>query len=286
MRGREQPETHLLGQRTLGPSDVVVARRASPPGPRRALGRGRACAGSRALPRDGNRSGPSRRPDHRRRLDVDADDAVQPQSARARPPCLRRRRRGGRRRARVQHDRRLRQPVAGNAGDAGVTGLARGDRRLDRVDGARARLRRARLPRRLRQDDARRADGAGARRQARGRALQRADARWPSSRSVGDDRRRLGGARRRGARSDHARRAGRARTRRVPGTRHVRRPLHRQHDGGRARVPRARADRRRADLGRRTTTRRAPPPRPRPSSPCGSCATASPPAGSSIAARC
>ena len=53
--------------------------------------------------------------------------------------------------ARLQHDRGLRQPVAGNAGDARVADLARGDRRLDRADGARARLRRRRLPRRLRQ---------------------------------------------------------------------------------------------------------------------------------------
>ena len=46
-----------------------------------------------------------------------------------------------RRPARVQHDRGLRQPVAGTPGMR-VADLARGDRRLDRADGARARLRR------------------------------------------------------------------------------------------------------------------------------------------------
>ena len=50
----------------------------------------------------------------------------------------------------------------GDAGHARVADLARGDRRLDRADGARARLRRARLHRRLRQDRSRRADGARA----------------------------------------------------------------------------------------------------------------------------
>ena len=47
--------------------------------------------------------------------------------------------------------------------------------------------------------------------------------------------------RRRGARPDHARGARRARARRLPGPRHLRRPLHGEHDGGRARLPRPRA---------------------------------------------
>ena len=41
-------------------------------------------AGARALPRDGHRPGAARRPDRRHRLDLDADDAVQPEPARAR----------------------------------------------------------------------------------------------------------------------------------------------------------------------------------------------------------
>src|SRR6476661_1608797 len=50
-------------------------------------------------------------------------------------------------------DRVVRQPGAGDAGDARLAGLARGHRRLDRADGPRTRLRRARLPGGLRQDD-------------------------------------------------------------------------------------------------------------------------------------
>ena len=48
-----------------------------------------------------------------------------------------------------------------------------------------------------------------------------------------------------------ARRARRARARRLPRRRHVRRPLHGEHDGRRARVPRHRAARRRAGVGGR-----------------------------------
>ena len=92
---------------------------------------------------------------------------------------------GGRRRpAPVQHDRGLRQPVAGHAGHARLADLARGDRRLDRADDDRARLRRAALHRRLRQDDAGRADGARARGQAGAAALQRPAARGPAATSA------------------------------------------------------------------------------------------------------
>ena len=57
----------------------------TPPRPRRAaLGR-RARGGALALPRHGHRPRPARRADRRHRLDVDADDAVQPQ-----PPAARR----------------------------------------------------------------------------------------------------------------------------------------------------------------------------------------------------
>ena len=113
---------------------------------------------------------------------------------------------GGRRRARLQHDRGLRQPVAGHAGHARVARLARGDRRLDRADGARARLRRARLPRRLRQDRPGGADGAGAGRPAR-RSCSPAGRCSPGrlGERAADDPGRVGGGRR--ARARAARRA-------------------------------------------------------------------------------
>ena len=148
----------------------------------------------------------------------------------------------------VQHDRGLRQPVPGHAGDARVARLARGDRRLDRADGDRARLRRARLHRRLRQDDAGGADGARPDRQARGPALQRPAARRAPRRPRADDPRGLGGGRPRTQRGllergelDAIERAA------CPGAGHLRRAVHRQHDGGRARLPRAGRARRRAD---------------------------------------
>ena len=156
--------------------------RAAPSRTGGARSRGRARTGAGALPRHGDRPGAPRRADHRRRLDVDGNDAVQPQPARARRPRRRRGDRCGRRPARLQHDRRLRQPVAGDTRDARLADLARGDRRLDRADGARARLRRPRLPGRLRQDGAGRLDGARPRRQAGGRPLRRADARGPLAR--------------------------------------------------------------------------------------------------------
>ena len=208
--------------------------------------RGRARTGAGALPRDGDRSLASPRADHRRRLDVDGDDALQPQSARARRPRRGGGDRRGRRPARLQHDRRLRQPVAGDTRDARLADLARGDRRLDRADGARARLRRPRLPGRLRQDGAGRLDGARARRQAGRRPLRRADARGPLARPGRDDPGRLGGGRCGGARADAPRRPRRARAARMSRRGHLRRPLHRQHDGRRARLPRDRPHRRRA----------------------------------------
>ena len=161
----------------------------------------------------------------------------------------------GRRRAGVQHDRGLRQPVPGHAGDARVARLARADRGLDRADGHRARLRHAGLHRRLRQDRARRADGAGADRQARGRGLQRPDARGPLARRAGDDPGGVGGRRRAPAGQARAGGARRAGAQRLPRPWHLRRALHRQHDGPRARGPRAR--RRRHDDGRRRRARAA-----------------------------
>ena len=155
--------------------------------PRRARGaprRGGAGGRAGALPLDRRRPRPARRADRRHRLDVDGHDAVQLHPARALRRGRRGRRRGGRRRAPVQHDRGLRQPVAGHARHARLADLARGDRRLDRADGDRARLRRARLHRRLRQDDAGGADGARAPRQAGGAALQRPAARRAPGRTA------------------------------------------------------------------------------------------------------
>jgi dihydroxy-acid dehydratase len=71
----------------------------------------------------------------------------------------------------VQHDRRLRRGLDGHVRHAGVTHLARGDRGLDRARRARSPLRRPRLPRRLRQDDARRDHGARPPRHPRRRLL-------------------------------------------------------------------------------------------------------------------
>ena len=101
----------------------------------------------------------------------------------------------------------------------------------------------------LRQDGAGGADGARARRQAGLRPLRRPDARRAAARPRGDDPGRVGGRRRRGAGPADAGRAGRARGRRLPRAGRLRRPLHREHDGGRARLPRDRADRRRPRPG-------------------------------------
>ena len=61
------------------------------------------------------------------------------------------------------------------------------------------------------------------------------------------------------ARRDVARRARRARARGVPRAGHLRRAVHREHDGDRGRVPRPRAGRRRADPRRRVPRPRRPP---------------------------
>src|SRR5215218_7782120 len=106
----------------------------------------------RALPLHGHRSRAAGRADRRHRGDLDRHHAVQPGPARVVGRRCRRGRRRRRGRAAVQHDRGQRQPVPGDAGHARLARLARGDRRLDRADDDRARLRRARLHRRLRQD--------------------------------------------------------------------------------------------------------------------------------------
>ena len=113
--------------------------------------------------------------------------------------------------------------------------LARGDRRLDRADGPRPRLRRARVPRGLRQDGARRADGAGAGRQARrscstaGRCARAAGAGARST--IQDVWEAVGAYRARAAcpRADLDELERDA----CPGAGHLRRAVHRQHDGDR-----------------------------------------------------
>ena len=81
----------------------------------------------------------------------------------------------------------------GTVGHARLARLARGDRRLDRARRARPSLRRARLPRRLRQDESRRRDGARPARHPVRRPLHRLDRARPLPRPRGLDRRRLRG---------------------------------------------------------------------------------------------
>ena len=196
-----------------------------------------------ALPRDGHRPGAPGRADRGHRRHVDRHDAVQPQPPRALGRGGARGDDGGRRAAPVQHDRGLRQPDAGHARDARLAGLARADRRLDRADGRGARLRRAGVHRRLRQDGAGRADGARPHRQAGARDLQRPDARGHVARRAGDDPGGVGGRRRLPRRAHRARGPGRARARGLPRARHLRRPVHGEHDGAGAGVPGHRAAR-------------------------------------------
>ena len=135
--------------------------------------------GRRALDAEGHRlhrRGP-RPPARRRRDDVDRDDAVQPQPARARAARQARHPRGRRHADGVQHDRRLGRRLDGHRGDARLARLARGDRRLDRARRARAPVRRARLPRRLRQDEPGRGDGARPARHPRASSSTRARSR-------------------------------------------------------------------------------------------------------------
>ena len=227
------------------------SRGAPPRRPRGAARRRRARGRALALPLDRRRPGAARRPDRRHRLDVDGHDAVQLHAARA----LRRGRRGGRRgrrrRAPVQHDRGLRQPVAGHAGDARVADLARGDRRLDRAD-VRSRTTSTRCVCIV---------GCDKTTPAALMALARVDKPAVLLYSGPQRAGRLGdreltilevweavGAHERGL-IDRAR-ARRDRARRVPGRGHVRRAVHGEHDGGGARLPRAGRARRRADPGR------------------------------------
>ena len=156
--------------------------------------------------------------DRRRRHDLDRDDAVQLQPARAgregqgRHPGRRWDADG------VQHDRGLRRGLDGNRGNEGLARVARGDRGLDRARGARTPLRRSRVPGRLRQDAAGCDDGAGPPRPAWPGSVQRHDQSRRAARATGCDRRdRVRGDRRVSGREDHASRScGRSRTRPAP----------------------------------------------------------------------
>ena len=92
------------------------------------------------------RRGP-RQADHRRRLDVDRDDAVQLPPARARREGQGGHPRGRRHADGVQHDRDLRRDHDGHERDEDVARQPRGDRRLDRARRARAPVRRRRRAR-------------------------------------------------------------------------------------------------------------------------------------------
>ena len=171
--------------------------------PGRSALRGRAGGRALALPRHGHRPRPARRAARRHRLDLDADDALQPQPAASSPSGRPRRwTEAGGVAARVQHDRRVGQPVAGHARDARVAGLARGDRRLDRADG------------RTRTTSTRSSASSAATRPCPAalmalarvdrpgrRAVRRADAGGPLAGRARDDPGRLGGGRRAGARA-------------------------------------------------------------------------------------
>ena len=135
----------------------------------------------------------------------------------------------------------------GTLGNARVARLARGDRRLDRARRARSPLRRARLPRRLRQDEPRCGDGRRPPRHPLGRLLHRLDRTGSLSRARGVGRRRLRGDRRARGGEDLGRRPARARVGRLSGRRRVRRSVHREHDVDDPRLPRPLTDRRQRD---------------------------------------
>ena len=119
-----------------------------------------------------------------------------------------RRRRARRRRdtARVQHDRDLRQPHAGHTRYARLPRQPRADRRLGRARRPQPALRRARLHRRLRQDDSRARDGPAAARRPGADPLLGRDGGGVAPRSARDDPGRVGGSRSPRERPDRRRR--------------------------------------------------------------------------------
>ena len=105
----------------------------------------------------------AREPARRRRDDVDRDDAVQPEPARARRSTSSEGIRAAGGTPMEFNTIAVSDGVSmGTDGHARLARLARGDRRLDRARRARPSVRRPRLHRRLRQDDPRRGDGARA----------------------------------------------------------------------------------------------------------------------------
>ena len=124
--------------------------------------------------------------------------------------------RGGRDADGVQHDRGERRRVDGHRGHEGVARVARGHRRLDRARRARPPVRRDRVPRRLRQDDPGRRDGARPPRHPGARPLQRHDLPGHVQGQARGRRHRVRGDRRVPGGQDHARRAVRGGERRLP----------------------------------------------------------------------
>ena len=171
-RPRQWPPRHgvaRLTSRQRPTFDLKHRSRALTEGPERAAAR--AYLHGHRLRRRG-----AREADHRRRLDLDRDDAVQLPPARARR--ARSRRASAPPAARRWSSTRSRSPTASRWAPAGMrTSLVspRGHRRLDRARRARPPLRRRRRALRLRQDDPRHRDGARAPRTARRDALRRLD---------------------------------------------------------------------------------------------------------------
>ncbi len=183
---------------------------------------------------------------------LDGDDAVQPRPAPACGTCRRRHSRGGRDTGRVQHDRGLRQPHPGHAGNAGIPRQPRGDRRLDRARRPQPAFRRTDLPGGLRQDGSGSADGARAARRPGVPLLLGRGCGGVPRRPPGDDQGSMGRRRRVRGRSDLPRGARQSRTRCVPRDRCLCRPVHREHHGRGERLPRACPRRRRRAAGGRS----------------------------------
>ena len=194
--------------------------------------------------------------DHRRRQHVDRDDAVQLPPARARQ--ARQGRDQGRRRHAdgAQHDRDLGRDHDGHERHEDEPRLPRGHRRQHRARHARPLLRRRDLPVRVRQDDPRHRDGAGAARRARRDALRRLDPARPLQGPGHHDHGRLRGHRRERGGQDHRPGPGRHRGRGQPRRGRLRRPVHGQHDGDGVRDDGHQPDR--PDRSPRRRTRRSP----------------------------
>ena len=165
----------------------------------------------------------------RRRVDLEQPDAVQHAHRPARAGGREGRRRGRRQEHDFRDDHRLRRHLDGHARHAVLARLARGHRRLDRDDRRRAGLRWRGRDRRLRQEHAGLPDGARASRPAVGVRLRRHDPTWRRT-----ARHRVGvrGGGRARAGCDLSDRELLEVERTVdPGSRQLRRHVHRQHDG-------------------------------------------------------